>query len=160
MPTRHLRSDRSSNGQREIFPQAKVESRRNTLCISRLSKRRIGEKDPLIRRSAIVRRCPTKKGAGRMFHSPRCSSRFAYDALDQLWITPLTCSSGGQNLAAVGSSHSLTETVDLGTMTAAGLIGTLHNTFTSYYVVIYARQPKFGRSNTYFMTQLRHTEPV
>ena len=32
----------------------------------------------------------------------------------------------GQNLAAVGSSHSLTETVDLGTMTAAGLVGTLH----------------------------------
>ena len=81
-----------------------------------------------------------------MFHSPRCSSRFAYDALVQLWIAPLTCSSGGQNLAAlstaagqnltaVGSSHSLTETVDLGTMTAAGLVGTLHNTFTSYIIV-------------------------
>ena len=33
----------------------------------------------------------------------------------------------GKNLAAVGSSHSLTETVNLGTMTLAGLIGTLHN---------------------------------
>ena len=33
----------------------------------------------------------------------------------------------GENLAAVGSSHSLTETVNLGTMTAAGLIGTLHD---------------------------------
>ena len=32
----------------------------------------------------------------------------------------------GQNLAAVGSSHSLTETVDLGTVAAAGLVGTLH----------------------------------
>ena len=32
----------------------------------------------------------------------------------------------GKNLAAVGSSHSLPETVNLGTMTAAGLIGTLH----------------------------------
>ena len=32
----------------------------------------------------------------------------------------------GENLAAVGSSHSLTETVNLGTMTTAGLIGTLH----------------------------------
>ena len=32
----------------------------------------------------------------------------------------------GQNLPAVGSSHSLTETVNLGTMTTAGLIGTLH----------------------------------
>ena len=34
----------------------------------------------------------------------------------------------GQNLTAVGSSHSLTETVNLGTMTTAGLVGTLHNT--------------------------------
>ena len=32
-----------------------------------------------------------------------------------------------QNLTAVGSSHSLTETVDLGSVTAAGLIGTLHS---------------------------------
>ena len=37
----------------------------------------------------------------------------------------------GQNLAAVGSSHSLTETVNLGTMTTAGLAGTLHNTYTT-----------------------------
>ena len=36
------------------------------------------------------------------------------------------CTAAGQNLTAVGSSHSLTETVNLGTMTAAGLIGTLH----------------------------------
>ena len=33
----------------------------------------------------------------------------------------------GKHLAAVGSSHSLTETVNLGAVTAAGLIGTLHN---------------------------------
>ena len=32
----------------------------------------------------------------------------------------------GKHLAAVGSSHSLTETVNLGAVTAAGLIGTLH----------------------------------
>ena len=32
----------------------------------------------------------------------------------------------GKHLAAVGSSHSLPETVNLGTMTTAGLIGTLH----------------------------------
>ena len=32
----------------------------------------------------------------------------------------------GKNLAAVGSSHSLTETVNLGAVTAAGLVGTLH----------------------------------
>ena len=42
------------------------------------------------------------------------------------------CTTAGQNLAAVGSSHSLTETVNLGTMTTAGLVGTLHNTYTSY----------------------------
>ena len=33
----------------------------------------------------------------------------------------------GKHLAAVGSSHSLAETVNLGAVTAAGLIGTLHN---------------------------------
>ena len=32
----------------------------------------------------------------------------------------------GKNLAAVGSSHSLPETVNLGTVAAAGLVGTLH----------------------------------
>ena len=37
----------------------------------------------------------------------------------------------GKNLAAVGSSHSLPETVNLGTMTTAGLIGTLHLVYTS-----------------------------
>ena len=33
----------------------------------------------------------------------------------------------GKHLAAVGSSHSLAETVNLGAVTAAGLIGTLHS---------------------------------
>ena len=36
------------------------------------------------------------------------------------------CTTAGQNLTAVGSSHSLAETVNLGTVTLAGLIGTLH----------------------------------
>ena len=36
------------------------------------------------------------------------------------------CTAASQNLTAVGSSHSLTETVDLGTVTTAGLIGTFH----------------------------------
>ena len=36
------------------------------------------------------------------------------------------CTTAGQNLTAVGSSHSLTETVDLGSVATAGLIGTLH----------------------------------
>ena len=37
------------------------------------------------------------------------------------------CTATGENLAAVGSSHSLTESVDLGTVTVAGLVGTLHS---------------------------------
>ena len=41
------------------------------------------------------------------------------------------CTTASQNLAAISGSHSLTETVDLGTMTTAGLVGTLHNTYTS-----------------------------
>ena len=51
-------------------------------------------------------------------------------------IPPVLCSSGqnlaalcaaaGKHLAAVGSSHSLAETVHLGAVTLAGLIGTLH----------------------------------
>ena len=36
------------------------------------------------------------------------------------------CTTASQNLAAVSGSHSLTETVDLGTMTLGGLVGTLH----------------------------------
>ena len=36
------------------------------------------------------------------------------------------CTAAGQNLTAVGSSHSLPETVNLGTVTIAGLVGTLH----------------------------------
>ena len=36
------------------------------------------------------------------------------------------CTAAGKNLAAVGSSHSLTETVNLAAVTTAGLIGTLH----------------------------------
>ena len=41
------------------------------------------------------------------------------------------CTTASQNLAAVSGSHSLTETVDLGTMTLAGLVGTLHVVNTS-----------------------------
>ena len=54
------------------------------------------------------------------------------------------CTATSQNLAAVGSSHSLTETVDLGTMTTAGLIGTLHE--IHLLIITYAQQSK-DRSN-------------
>ena len=52
----------------------------------------------------------------------------------------------GKHLAAVGSSHSLPETVNLGTMTTAGLIGTLHGC-TPPVFLNYARQSD-DRSNT------------
>ena len=52
----------------------------------------------------------------------------------------------GQNLTAVGSSHSLTETVNLGTMTLGGLIGTLHEIHL-LLLLNHAQQPN-GRSNT------------
>ena len=55
-----------------------------------------------------------------------------------VWFTRNKLCSGGQNLAALGTatgknltavcgSHSLTETVNLAAVTAAGLIGTLHS---------------------------------
>ena len=53
----------------------------------------------------------------------------------------------GQNLAAVGSSHSLTETVDLGTMTAAGLVGTLHYGYTSYDEILCSIPEPYRHSN-------------
>ena len=56
------------------------------------------------------------------------------------------CTAAGQNLTAVGSSHSLTETVDLGTMTTAGLVGTLHS-FTPPVNSICSTAIS-GRSNT------------
>ena len=78
----------------------------------------------------------TKKGAGRKILRPAYSSRFALS--DNLLLVTqnisassrqnlaAACATAGQNLTAVGSSHSLAETVDLGTLTIAGLIGTLH----------------------------------
>ena len=50
----------------------------------------------------------------------------------------------GKHLAAVGSSHSLPETVNLGAVTAAGLIGTLHNFCTPPVKITYARQPNLA----------------
>ena len=49
----------------------------------------------------------------------------------------------GKHLAAVGSSHSLPETVNLGTMPTAGLVGTLHGLDTSL-TFTYARQPQMA----------------
>ena len=66
------------------------------------------------------------------------------------------CSSSGQNLAALGttagknlaavcSSHSLAETMDLCAVTLSGLIGTQH--LRVHLLLDYAQQPDSGRSN-------------
>ena len=39
----------------------------------------VAAKDPQNRLQAVQETCPSKKGAGRISHSPRCSSRFAYE---------------------------------------------------------------------------------
>ena len=112
------------------------------LCVIQYSILHEWGKRPAEPRQGISRVYQLKKGAGRMFHSPRCSSRFACARYFPLLISPTGRHLGGQNLAAlsttagqnltaVGSSHSLAETVNLGTVTLGGLIGTLHYTFTS-----------------------------
>ena len=53
----------------------------------------------------------------------------------------------GKHLAAVGSSHSLPETVNLGSVATARLVGTLHIGYTScQFQMLDSR--KFGRSET------------
>ena len=93
------------------------------------------EKDPLYEQEDVLKVCSIKKGAGRNHKSPCYHSRFALsDAhafgypsanLGRQKLAALG-TTAGKNLAAVGSSHSLTETVNLAAVTAAGLIGTLH----------------------------------
>ena len=124
--------------QREILIQIKVEARRNTLCISRASKRRGGSKDPLGRGKAIQEYAKLKRERGEWFIHPAVAPVSLCERFVLCGQIPLRnlhlggqnlaalCTAAGQNLTAVGSSHSLTETVNLGTMTAAGLIGTLH----------------------------------
>ena len=53
----------------------------------------------------------------------------------------------GKHLAAVGSSHSLPETVNLGSVTTAGLVGTLHSGYTSCQIQMLDSR-KTGRSET------------
>ena len=93
-----------------------------------------------------------KKGAGREWIFAPLYTRFAFErwfAVIQLEIGTILLSSGqnlaalgttaSQNLTAVCGSHSLTETVDLGTMTLSGLVGTLH-VVTPPNKISYARQ--------------------
>ena len=104
--------------------------------------RTAGAKDPLRGGKAFQEYPQLKRERGECFIHPAVAPVSRMSAQYACGISHVVCSLGGQNLAAlctaagqnltaVGSSHSLTETVDLGTMTAAGLVGTLHNTFTS-----------------------------
>ena len=110
-------------------------------------------KDPALDVKTLQEFAQIKREAGRILHSPRFSSRFAcerlfrcgcYHASLQLGGQNLaaTCTTTGQNLTAVCSCHSLTETVDLGTMTAAGLIGTLHVEYTSCFSLSMLDRPE------------------
>ena len=101
----------------------------------------IAEKDPLKNNEVFPKACQRKRERGEQPFAPR-RLPFSYErwpAMIQLAklhssrqnLTAFSTATG-KNLAAVGSSHSLPETVNLGTMTAAGLVGTLHNTYTSY----------------------------
>ena len=106
--------------------------------ISRDSKRRGGSKDPLGRGKAIQEYAKLKRERGEWFIHPAVAPVSLCERFVHCGQIPLRnlhlggqnlaalCTAAGQNLTAVGSSHSLTETVDLGTMTTAGLIGTLH----------------------------------
>ena len=51
----------------------------------------------------------------------------------------------GEDLAAVGGSHSLSEAMHLGSVTLSGLIGTQH--LRVHLLLDYAQQPDSGRSN-------------
>ena len=145
----------------EILAQMKNSARRNTLCarkgyaasVSRLRRQRLryisrdefAQLRQKIRRAVgklFRRRAPLKRERGELTIHPAvapvslvsaCSAcgHPQFCALGGQNLAAL-CTTAGQNLTAVGSSHSLTETVNLGTMTAAGLVGTLHNTYTSY----------------------------
>ena len=59
------------------------------------------------------------------------------------------CTTASQNLAAVSGSHSLTETVDLGTMTTAGLVGTLHVVNNSFQNHICSANQTVAATHTY-----------
>ena len=83
------------------------------------------------RRGANFFKSVPKNKKGRGETSPRTQTPFAAAemAAQRLGGQNLAalCTAAGENLTAVGSSHSLAETVNLGTVTAAGLVGTLHS---------------------------------
>ena len=161
--------------------QARFGKRGNTLCtrkgyaasVSRLvpataalycpfSNRRLRTKDPLLgRRRFYLGLPPIKRERGECVIHPAVAPVSLLGAYSVCFDLRTGASGGqnlaalrttaGQNLTAVGSSHSLAETMNLGTVTTAGLIGTLHNTYTSCQKSI-CSTVKFDRSNTNFVT--------
>ena len=97
-------------------------------------KRERGDSSP---RATLCSACP---------NAARCLGRQNLAAL---------CTAAGENLAAVGSCHSLAETVNLGSVATVGLIGTLHSVHL-LEIFLYARQ-SFDRSSTYFLTIHGHS---
>ena len=125
-------------GLREILSQDKDWDRRNTLCIPRAKSAVLRQKirrtgSELFRRHAHLKR---ERGEFRIHPAIAPVSLMSADTRFVVNTRSLRtsggqnlaalCTTAGQNLTAVGSSHSLPETVDLGSVTAAGLIGTLH----------------------------------
>jgi len=130
-----VRSKKMIGCRRGILSQGKQQSRRNTLCISRLGCAALGQKNRRQTSGFCKDRSHIKKGAGRNIQSPCYHSRFALSDAHAFGYPSANLgrqnlaalgTTAGKNLAAVGSSHSLTETVNLAAVTAAGLIGTLH----------------------------------
>ena len=123
----------------------------------KIPNRAIGVKDPLSRGKTFQESAQEKRERGDLL-APHHSSRFRIERSIAVGYPNFVllggqnlaalCAAASQNLAAVGGSHSLTETVDLGTMTIAGLVGTLHLD-TPPINNSYARQ-SFDRSNTYY----------
>ena len=60
-----------------------------------------------------------------------------------------SCTTASQDLTAVSGSHSLTETVDLGTMTLGGLVGTLHVVYNSFQNHICSANQLVAATQTY-----------
>ena len=128
------------------------------MCISKLSKRRDVEKEPARGDQLFQDGAQLKRERGEFLIHPAVAPVSHELRVFQIVISPGICTSGGQNLAAlsaaagqnltaVGGSHSLTETVNLGTVTLAGLVGTLHYITPPDEYFSYARQPKWPQQH-------------
>ena len=137
---RRGRNDGGAAERRGFLTQAVRFGAQKYFVYFKASKLRPVSKDPPRAGKMIGEFAQVKRERGELPIRPAYCSRFALS--DMLLGYPKSCRSGrqdlaalctaaGKNLTAVGSSHSLPETVDLGTMTAAGLIGTLHILYTS-----------------------------